>query len=124
MKGSPIVLKDRICGSCNQQAGNSIFEALLAEPAYTDDSPSNHYATGVSQMYESCALPEWYASVQPLTALEAMADETFLLACAYNKAGERAKAITLLKKALALFPASEHYRFYLRQLQNNLQGEP
>lgn len=124
MKRSPIVLKDRICGRGNQQACNSLFEALLAEPAYTDGNRSNHYAAGVSRMYESCELPEWYASVKPLTAIEALADETFLLACTYNKAGDRAKAITLLQKALALSPASEHYRFYLRQMQNGLQGEP
>ncbi len=121
MKISPLVLKDRICGTGDQQVHNTIFEALLAEPAYTDGEPSNHYATGVSQMYESCTLPEWHASVQPFTALEALADETFLLACTYNKAGDRSKAITLLKKALALFPASEHYRFYLRQMQNEVE---
>lgn len=41
-----------------------------------------------------------------------------------NGQGYPDKAETLCRKALALSPASEHYRFYLRQMQNGLQGEP
>lgn len=118
MKTSPTVLKDRMCATGKQRIGNTVFEALLADCSYSEDYPSNHYSTGVRHMHESCELPEWHTSVQPFTSIEALADETFLLACAYRKAGEREKAITLLKKALALSPDSEHYRFYLQKIQD------
>jgi len=123
MKSSPIVIKDRICADSSAYHCPAIFDALLTETVYAEDYRSNHYPAGTSHMYESCELPDWYASVQPLSSREALADETFLLACAYRKAGEREKAITLLKKALALSPGSEHCRFYLQQIQDEEMGK-
>ena len=118
MKESPIVIKDRTASDTPKHHCNSIFEALLIDTSYTEGYSSNHYPEGVSQMYENCELPDWYVSVKPLSAIEALADETFLLACEYQKNGDCGKAITLLKKALMLSPDSEHYLFYLQQWQN------
>jgi hypothetical protein len=89
MKTSPIVLKDRMCATGDQQVCNTVFEALLADRSYSVEYQSNHYATGVRHMYDSCDLLDWHASVQPLTAVVDLSDESFLLACAYRKAGER-----------------------------------
>ena len=120
MKTCPVVIKDRIC--INSTQATSIFDALLAEPAFTDNLPVNDYPSGVSHLYESCALPDWYTMVKPQSSQESLAEETLVLACTYHKAGEPEKAITLLKKALALAPDSEHCRFYLQQLQTELSA--
>lgn len=121
MKESPIVLKDRPCATGQGHKHHSIFEMLLAEPAYAENHCSNRYPEGVNHMYEACALPDWYASVKPRSPFEILVDETFMLACEYQKKGERDKAITLLKKALFLRPDCEHYRFYLQQFQNEMR---
>jgi len=121
MKQSPIVLKNRPCATGPGHNHHSIFEMLLADPAYSENYSSNHYPEGVSHMYEACTLPDWYASVKPRSPFEVLVDETFLLACEYQKKGERDKAITLLKKALFLRPDCEHYRFYLQRFENEIR---
>lgn len=124
MKNSPLVIKDREPIRGKAAAPASIFEALLADSAFVDGSAVNHSATGVSPNYESCAVPDWYASVKPLSSQEALADEMFLLACTYRKQGQHSKALALLKKARVLAPNSEHYHFYLQEWGNELQERP
>lgn len=119
-KNSPIVIKDRLVAD-SRQSHTSIFEALFADHSFSEDYAANQYVTGISHMYENCAVPEWYASVKPLSPVEAMADEMLLLACSYRKQGLYDKALALLKKAVLLTPDSKHHQFYLHELQRETQ---
>lgn len=126
MKNSPLVIKDRqpLVGEALSTATVSIFDTLLADSAFTDGCPANLPMHGAGQRYESCAVPDWYASVKPLSSQEAMAEEMFLLACTYRKQGQPTKALALLQKAQLLAPYSEHYQFYLQQWHNELPEHP
>jgi hypothetical protein len=120
MQRCPVVLMDRICASTAVPSYKSIFETLLAENSYSANYDLNSYPDGVSRMYEGCQLPDWYAAVKPQSALEALADETFMLACEYHRHGNYGKAITLLKKALSVAPDCQHYIFSLDKWQNDI----
>lgn len=123
MQNSPLVIKDRIPIATELPPCTSIFEVLLADTAFTDSLDINRIPVDISSRHENCVIPDWYASVRPLSPREAMADETFLLACMYHKQGQLTKATALLNKARLLAPDCEHYRFYQHQWRLNSQEQ-